>query len=238
VISPADLLQQARVVLFDIDGTLLRYGNGIHGRAIIQACDERTGADIGQHFGRISAGGRTDRYIVNELLRLSGMGQNDIDAMFDDIVQRSTELTEAGLRDPNPDWVLPGSHEVVGALTALQIPVGLVTGNLPRIAELKLDCARIWDPFASQQPLISGFGHLSEDRNDLSRAALQQARREIDAAIDGDHLVIVGDTPRDVECAHAIGASCLAVTTGRFTADDLRAAGAVHVVETLEGVAG
>ena len=225
-------------MLFDIDGTLLRNGNGIHAQAIMQACDERSGRDVGRHLSSIAAGGHTDRYIVYELLRLSGFTRAEMDAMFHDIARRSTELSEPSFREPDPAWVLPGSHEIMRALTTAGIPLGLVTGNLPRIAELKLTCACIWEPFGAQQPLITGYGHLSEDRNDLAHAALAQARTEIDDSIIGEHVVIVGDTPRDVECARAIGAQCLAVTTGRFSADELREAGAVYVVDSLSEAVG
>lgn len=232
--SAAGLLNRSRLVLFDIDGTLLRNGNGVHGRAIVTACEELTGHDIASHFAEISPGGRTDRYIVGELLRLSGLEQVEADALFDAIADRSVQLTGAGLTEPNPTWVLPGSHALLSELMARGVAFGLVTGNLPKIAELKLRCAQIWEPFALQDPLITGFGDISEDRNDLSRAALDQARSHLASDIDGAHVVIVGDTPRDIECAHAIGASCLAVATGRFSHDELRAAGATHVVNSLE----
>ena len=236
MISASALLLQSRLVLFDIDGTLLGYGNGVHGRAIIKACTELTGRDIAKHFPEISAGGRTDRYIVCELLRLAGVSETELDELFPRIAERSIEITRSGLSEPNPAWALPGTHELLGALMAEGIAIGLVTGNLPHIAHVKLDCARIWEPFANQNPLITGFGDLSEDRNDLSRAALVEAQAKLDSSIDGSHVVIVGDTPRDIECAHAIGATCLAVATGRFTVEQLADAGADHIVRSLTDV--
>ncbi len=231
-------LGTARLVLFDIDGTLLRTGNRVHGRSIVQACQEITGHDITKHFGSVDAGGRTDLYIVSELLRQCGFSQDAIDAMFGAIAARSIELTGAGLAEPDPNWVLAGSTELISALTDRGTAVGLVTGNLPRIAELKLACAGLWQAFAAQSPLIAGFGDLSEDRNDLTRSALAQAQTSIDRALVGNDVVVVGDTPRDVDCARAIGATCVAVATGRYSVDDLRAygdaAGGTHVVPTLE----
>jgi phosphoglycolate phosphatase len=233
-------LGTARLVLFDIDGTLLRTGNRVHGRSIVQACQEITGHDITKHFGSVDAGGRTDRYIVSELLRRCGFSQDAIDSMFDAIASRSIELTGAGLAQPDPGWVLAGSSELIRALTDCGAAVGLVTGNLPRIAELKLACAGLWNAFAAQVPLIAGFGDLSEDRNDLTRSALAQAQTAISAHLSGDDVVIVGDTPRDIDCARAIGATCVAVATGRYSVDDLRSyadvAGGTHVVATLEDV--
>lgn len=225
-----------RLVLFDIDGTLLRAGNRVHGRAIVRASTEVTGHDITQHFGKVDAGGRTDRYIVSELLRLCNMTEAEIADAFPLIATRSVELTGDGLRTRDPGWVLDGARDLVAACQAAAVPFGLVTGNLPAIAQLKLECADLWDPFAAQRPLIAGFGDFSENRNDLSEHAFAQARRHLDPELDPNRVVIVGDTPRDVECAHAIGARCLGVTTGRFSAEDLAAYNCDVIVSSLADV--
>jgi phosphoglycolate phosphatase len=225
-----------RLVLFDIDGTLLRTGNRVHGRAIVQACTELTGHDITKHFGVIDSGGRTDRYIVSELLRRCGVKGHDILDLFPKIAARSVELTGEGLREQDSGWALPGTHELIAELLYADIAIGLVTGNLPAIAQLKLECGGLWKPFATQQPLITGFGDLSEDRNDLSAAAFTQAQRELSSDLDPSNVIIVGDTPRDVDCAHAIGARCLGVTTGRYTATDLAGAKSDIVVSSLTEV--
>ena len=236
VISASDRLRRARLVLFDIDGTLLGNGNGVHARSIIAAGTELSGRDIALHFPEIIAGGRTDRYIVCELLRLAGVAPDEVDDLFAEIAIRSIELTRVGLVGPQADWALPGATTLLSALMTDGVPLGLVTGNLPEIARLKLECAEIWKPFASQNPLITGYGDISEDRNDLTRAALRDARLMIDPGIEGSDVVIVGDTPRDVECAHAIGATCVAVATGRFTAEQLASAGADHIVGSLTDI--
>jgi phosphoglycolate phosphatase len=230
------VLKDCRLVLFDIDGTLLRNGNRIHGRSIVQACEELTGLDITQHFGKINAGGSTDRYIMSELLRMSGMSQDAIDEAFPRIAQRSVEIATEGFSQPDPGWVLDGSHELIRTLIDANIPIGLVTGNLPVVAELKLSCAQIWDPFAKQEPLISGFGDLSENRNDLSRAAFTEAQHHW-PDLKGDAVIVIGDTPKDVACAQAIGARSVAVATGRFHANELAASGATHTILSLEQVA-
>jgi phosphoglycolate phosphatase len=227
----------ARLVLFDIDGTLLRQGNRVHGRAIVQACTELTGHDITKHFGVIDSGGRTDRYIVSELLRRCGVKSHEVEELFPQIAARSVELTGAGLRTKDPGWALPGGPELIARLIADGISVGLVTGNLPEIAQIKLDCASLWEPFADQVPLVTGFGDLSENRNDLSAAAFAQAQRDLASDIDPTNVIIVGDTHRDVECAHAIGARCLGVTTGRYSTADLAAEGCEIIVESLVDVA-
>jgi phosphoglycolate phosphatase len=223
-----------RLVLFDIDGTLLRTGNHIHGRSMVQACKELTGHDVSAHFGKVNLGGRTDRFIVNELLRRCGMPQTSIDAAFDEIGERATQLTQSGLSDPDPDWVLPGSREVISTLIESKISIGLVTGNLPKIAETKLICGQLWESFASQSPLISGYGDLSEDRNELARSALLSAQSKLFHDLEGNDVVVIGDTPRDIECAQAIHARSVGVSTGRHSTEELAAAGATHAIDSLE----
>jgi phosphoglycolate phosphatase len=230
------VLREVRLVLFDIDGTLLRNGNRIHGRSIVQACEETTGLDITQYFGKVNAAGRTDRYIMGELLRMSGMSNADFNDVFPKIAKRSVEIATEGFANPDPAWVLEGSHELISALKSAKIDIGLVTGNLPKVAELKLTCAQIWEPFATQSPLVTGFGDLSEDRNDLARAAFVEGQRHL-AGLQPEQVVIIGDTPRDVECAEAIGARSVAVATGRFKATELNDAGATHTVLSLLQVA-
>ena len=221
------------LVLFDIDGTLLRNGNGVHGRAIIQAATEVTGHDIKQHFGGIDAGGRTDRYIVSELLRRCGLTDPEVADAFPQIAERSVVLTREGLTSPDPAWVLAGSRELLAILQHEAIPFGLVTGNLPEVARIKLSCAELWAPFAQQVPFITGFGDVSEDRNDLSSAAFAQAQAQLNESLQPRNVVIVGDTPRDVACAHAIGARCIAVATGRYDRQELQASHADLVVSSL-----
>lgn len=234
--APPLSLSRTRLVLFDIDGTMLRGGNRVHSGAILQACAEVVGSDVREHFAGVDAGGRTDRFIVSELLRRAGFTQSQVDDSFDRIAHRATELTESGLQDRDPEWVLPGVHELLSTLLTHDVAIGLVTGNLPRIAEVKLRCGGIWSPFAAQAPLVTGFGHLSEDRNELSRHAFAHAQRELDTDLDPSSVVIVGDTPRDIECAQTIGAQSIAVTTGRYDYQTLSSHKPTYLYPTLEHI--
>ena len=208
----------------------------MHGQSIVKACLEITGQDVTPHLRNVDASGRTDRYIVNELLRRCGIAPTDINRVFDEVAARSVELTTVGLAEADRGWVLPGARMLLEALCEANIAVGLVTGNLPKIATVKLACAEIWEPFAKQVPLIAGFGDLSEDRNDLAHAALAQARDHLDRHLVAEHVVVIGDTPRDVECAQAIGACCIAVATGSYSAENLQSTKAEYVVDSLEAL--
>lgn len=215
---------------------MLRGGNRVHSGAILQACHEVVGTDVRELFAGVDAGGRTDRFIVAELLRRAGLTQSKVDESIEEIFERATQLTEDGLQERDPEWVLPGVHELLATLMAHGVPIGLVTGNLPRIAEVKLRCGGIWSPFAAQSPLITGFGHISEDRNDLSRFALTYAKSELSTELDPSNVIIVGDTPRDIECAQAIGARSIAVATGRYDYASLSQHNATYVLPTLEHI--
>jgi phosphoglycolate phosphatase-like HAD superfamily hydrolase len=125
--------------------------------------------------------------------------------------------------------VLAGVHELLDALVAVEgVALGLVTGNIAGGAELKLASAGLWDRFA-----VGGYGSDHEERDHLPGIALERARVYWRAELPARDAVIVGDTPRDVACGRAGGTRTLAVATGSFGLEDLRAAGADHVVEDL-----
>jgi len=109
--------------------------------------------------------------------------------------------------------------------------LGLLTGNIRLGAEIKLRHFGLWERFAT-----GAFGDDHEDRNQLAGIARRRAGQTLGRDVDGHEILVVGDTPQDIECARAIGASVLAVGTGGIRLDDLRAHRADWVVETLADV--
>jgi phosphoglycolate phosphatase-like HAD superfamily hydrolase len=125
--------------------------------------------------------------------------------------------------------VLGGVRELLDALLAVEgVALGLVTGNIAGGAELKLGSAGLWERFA-----VGGYGSDHEERNHLPGIALERARAHWRAELEPCDAVIVGDTPRDVACGQACGNRTVAVATGSFSSEHLRAAGADHVVADL-----
>jgi phosphoglycolate phosphatase-like HAD superfamily hydrolase len=116
--------------------------------------------------------------------------------------------------------VLPGVHELIADLRRLAHPplLGLLTGNIRPGARLKLGHYGLWDHFE-----LGAFGDDHEDRNRLAVVARTRAGERLQRELPGDEILVIGDTPRDVECARAIDARMLAVATGTFALDDLRA---------------
>ncbi len=205
------------ILLFDLDGTLVDTG-GAGRRALVRAFAEQgAGADALDFY----FGGMTDRAIVRRGLASSGR-------VFDEAAM--TAIVEGYLRhlvvelERGPGYrVLPGVEDLLEGLAGhCEVAVGLGTGNVRPGAELKLapsDLMRFF-PFG-------GFGSDAEDRSELLRVGAARGAERLGHPIDSCRVLIIGDTPRDVAAAHAIGAGCLAVATGHDPASALASAEAV-----------
>jgi phosphoglycolate phosphatase-like HAD superfamily hydrolase len=215
------------LVLFDIDGTLIQSGRaGVRGLAA--ACARLYGAPAA--LDRVPLAGRTDRAIVSDVLR--GLGREPSDeAVFQLRDEYLAHLPEA-LAAPataEAEGVLPGVGALMDALDRMEgVGVGLLTGNFERGAALKLGHFRLWERFG-----FGAFGDHHVDRRDLVPVALVEAERVVGRRFASSRVVVIGDTPADIDCARAHGARSLAVATGPFTRDVLAESGADLVVESL-----
>jgi len=208
------------IVLFDIDGTLVTCG-GAGRRAMELAFGDVLGRD---DVGRFSFGGMTDRAIVRAATANAQHDEGAIDAVLD----RYLAHLETTLPSAEGFAVLPGVVALLDALASkAHVAVGLGTGNLERGAALKLGRAALWDRFA-----FGGYGSDHEDRARLLRSGAERGAASLGVPLPSARVVIVGDTPRDVAAARALGASVIAVATGGYAAPAL--ADADVVVETLE----
>jgi len=211
-----------RLLLFDIDGTLV--WGGPAKRAFHSAMVETfgTAGDIEVH----SFAGKTDPQIARELLQGAGLPDPEIDAGLPDLFGRYLEGLEAGLEE-NPMEVLRGVVELLDALAEEDgMGLALVTGNVAGGARLKLGSAGLMHHFS-----FGGYGSDSEYRDDLPGVAIQRAQEVWGVEFAGEDVVVIGDTPRDVQCGRAAGTVTVGVATGSFEANDLADAGAHHVVE-------
>ena len=127
---------------------------------------------------------------------------------------------------------MPGAIQALDRLSAENLPMGLCTGNLVGGARAKLNHGGMWDPFAPPH-FGGGFGSDAEERHDIVLVAIQRAQAHIGQPLEPADVLIVGDTPRDVAAALAVGAPCLGVATGRSSESQLRDAGATYTFATL-----
>ena len=213
-----------RVAFFDIDGTLMTGGpakNAFCGAMI------DTFGTVG-NVEEVSFGGKTDPQIARELLVGIDYSVDLIEERFPSLWHSYTERLADELTQC-PMQVLPGVHELLNILKRMDdIGVGLLTGNIARGAQLRLDSAGLTEHF-----VLGSYGSDHEEREHLSRIALQRARDMWNPALCPENTVVIGDTPRDVDCGLAIGARTLAVATGSFSSSQLAKAGANRVVIDL-----
>lgn len=210
-----------RLLLFDIDGTLVSGGPAKEAFRIALMEAFGTVGPIEVH----EFSGKTDPQIARELLELAGLDSREIEAGFPELFRRYLEELEARL-PAEPMTILPGVPELVETLARqADLALGLLTGNIAGGARLKLGSAGLHEHFAT-----GAYGSDSEERNDLPAVALDRARSRWGVRFPADEVLVIGDTPRDVECGLAHGVRTVGVATGNFDADTLERAGAHHVV--------
>jgi phosphoglycolate phosphatase len=213
-----------RAIFFDIDGTLIHTG-----KAGIQAFDRTFATEFKIHNGtaELSFAGRTDSSIVREFfLKHHLEPSTEQFARFFEVyvfwLDHLLPLTQGG--------ICPGVWNFIHNSQASKTPplLGLLTGNIRLGAEIKLRHYYLWDSFE-----IGAFGDDHEDRNQLAAIALSKARMMLGESLSPDEVLIVGDTPLDVQCAQSIQAQSLAVATGPFKLDQLSALNPTWAVANL-----
>ncbi len=216
------------VYLFDIDGTLVSAG-GAGRRAFERAVGDHCGPPDGA-LASLRLDGMTDRLIVRETLRL--LGRPFEDALCDALLARYVEHLQTEIHGPGYA-VLPGVLETLNALRAREALVALCTGNVVEGARLKLARGGLDGYFDWGASAVCGFAADGEEREHVVRAALRRASARLGRAVAPAEALVIGDTPRDVTAAHAVGIPVLGVATGRYGEDELQRAGAEHAVRSL-----
>jgi len=207
-----------RVLLFDIDGTLIRAVRRPEYRGRIRGMLDGVFGTCGR-IDQVDFSGKTDMAIYREALECEGFST---EAIWNRLPELETAMVEI-LRDLASAGevfrLCPGVRELLEVLSGDPrfIP-SLLTGNVERLAEAKLRVSGIWDYFRGR----GAFGSDAEDRNHLPAIAADRIGKYVGMDLSPDRFVIVGDTPRDIACARHFGARVLAVASGFHTATQLR----------------
>jgi phosphoglycolate phosphatase len=216
-----------RLVLFDIDGTLVHTGG-----AGIKAFAKVFATEFGAHDGiaQIKFAGRTDVSLVREFFNLHQIpaSSENFERFFDryvhwlDHILAHSESSEC-----------PGVRTLIADLQVLpNAPMlGLLTGNIRLGAEIKLRHFRLWEQFET-----GGFADDDEDRDKIAAAAKIRGCRVLGRELKGEEIVVIGDTPLDIRCGRAIGAKVLAVATGGSRYHELEPHKPDWLVEDLRGL--
>jgi phosphoglycolate phosphatase-like HAD superfamily hydrolase len=213
-----------RLVLFDIDGTLLSGGRAA--RSVFAGALTEVFGTCGD-VETFAFEGKLDPMIVKELLLAAGVPEETVLRRRGDALALYLDRLEAALATERP-VLKPGVAAVLDGVARDGAAVSaLLTGNVERGARIKLSAVDLWDRFA-----FGAFGDEAARREDLGPIALVKARR-LGHTFTGVDCVVVGDAPQDVACARALGARIVAVATGKTPADSLAKAGATLVLADL-----
>ena len=218
-----------RLLLFDIDGTLVLTG-GAGARAMLRAFTDLFGFSDG--LGSISMAGRTDAWIVAQMAAAHGIavGEAEVRAFHDTYLRYlGEEILQPGPRK----GILPGVRELLDALASRDdVHLALLTGNYRRGAEIKLGYFDLWRYFST-----GAFGDDAHDRNGLLWTAIDNVIAAGGPRARPSETLIIGDTPLDVAVAVAGGARSLGVATGSYDVDTLLESGADAAVPDLSDTA-
>jgi phosphoglycolate phosphatase-like HAD superfamily hydrolase len=211
-------------ILLDIDGTLIVSG-GAGATSWRLAFDELYGipADIGEFTDT----GMTDPEVGRKTFE-AVLGRPPSAQEFAKLLERRQHYLYDAVEESTQYRVLPGVTELLPRLLSGGYLLGLVTGNLEAAAHIKLHRARLNRFFS-----FGGYGSDSPDRAEVTRVALRRAAVVYGAELEPAQAIVVGDTPHDVEAAHAAGLACVGVASHNFDAGQLRDAGADYVLESL-----
>ena len=202
-----------RLVLFDIDGTLVRTG-GAGVKAFAKVFETEFNARDG--FEKLKFAGRTDVSLVREFFQYHNIAATpeNFDRFFEQYVFWLDHILAHSTTEP-----CPGVWEFLGELRRLPQPpvVGLLTGNIRLGAEIKLRHFNLWEEFET-----GAFADDNEDRNQIAAVARERGRRLLGNGLRDEEILVIGDTPFDIQCGRAIRAKVLAVATGGATMDELK----------------
>ena len=213
------------LALFDIDGTLVDTG-GAGLEAIRLAARDLYGDGI--TLPELDVRGATDAGLARDVLTGLGLevGPAAVGELYEAYLLRLREQLEASSFEGK---VLPGVYELLDALEDAGAVLGLLTGNIESGARLKLQRFGLDHYFA-----FGAFGHEHADRDKLGPLAVARAAEVHQRRFIPSETVVVGDTPRDISCGRAIGSRTIAVATGSFSIEQLRACDPTVALRTLE----
>lgn len=213
-----------KLILFDIDGTLITSG-GAGTRSMNLAFRDLFG--IEEAFARIPMAGKTDIQIMKEGLRAHGLQY--LDGNVDRMKEKYVDFLKREIHKPGRG-VKRGVQRALALLKDMDVTIGLLTGNLRAGAQIKLGACGIDEYF-----MDGAFGSDHEDRDCLLPIALRKFS-DRGLVFSPAQCVVIGDTPRDVRCAKIHGARCIAVASGPYSREDLLTTDADIVVDSLDEI--
>jgi phosphoglycolate phosphatase-like HAD superfamily hydrolase len=213
------------VYLFDIDGTLIECTDATHYFAFCEALKTLSGRSL--NLDGVVAQGNTDVGILRDALGLAGVREEEWRNRLPEVRASMGRFVEER-KDELCTTVLPGVRKVLEHLQRVGAKLGVATGNLEQIGKLKLERAGLLGYFD-----FGGWSDNYEYRKDVFQSAVERARNLYGAAAS---MCILGDTPADVQAAHAVGLPVIAIATGIFSREQLMEANPEVCVPTFDSL--
>jgi len=222
---PEPLNRPNKLLLFDIDGTLLGTRTGIGRRALEEAVRRVTGRGV--TIPLVMCAGRMDPQIIESALQLAETTPSD--ALCEKILGEYVSILQR-IYEPGDDAFLHRGvrSQVVELAARADVLLAVLTGNVREGARIKLEAFDIWRYFP-----VGAFGDDSRRRNDLPPIAIQRARRFAGCEFDPQRVFVIGDTVHDVEAGRSNGLRTIALATHQEFLPELRAAGPDYLLDGL-----
>jgi phosphoglycolate phosphatase len=220
-----DPMAERLAILFDIDGTLITSG-GAGAESWRQAFDELYGvpADIGEY----TDAGMTDPEVGRRTFE-KVVGHEPSARELARLLARRNALLPRAVAESKGYRVLPGVAELLPRLCEEGYLLGITTGGVETAAHIKLERGHLTHYFH-----VGGYGSDSTDRTELTRRAIERASNVLGRTLERDQVLVVGDTPLDIQGAHGAGAIGVGVATGHYSTEELERAGADYALASLE----
>lgn len=216
-----------KLILFDIDGTLIKGDHPAAMDSMPQAIKKVFKIEK-ITFDYSAFHGGTDKGIMMAIAQKHGVRKQHLKDKINQLAQARYEYFSLNVTQDYQDRELSGARNLLDILSKnKQIVLGLLTGNFEKVGWHKLKLTGLKKYFQ-----FGVFGDLAANRVDLARQVFIHAKKKLKKEFKPQEILIIGDTPRDVECAKAIGARVVAVTTGAF--DKKALAGADLIVNKLD----
>jgi len=209
-IEPGFLWDRQDAYLFDIDGTLLRSRDRVHVESFTSSVKRVMGFEV--TLAGIAIHGSTDTGLLREACRQAGVPAEVLEPQVDTILEAMCDIVAERRGELRPE-LMPGIEAALRHLAEQGALLGVATGNLETIGWIKIEAAGLREWFR-----FGGFSDRFPDRGELVGHAALKARELAGA---GATICVVGDTPRDIEAAHANSIPVIAVATGHFSFDEL-----------------
>jgi phosphoglycolate phosphatase len=216
---------RTQAILFDIDGTLIESG-GASDRAWRRAFEELHGVDV--QISKVTGKGVPDPAVGRQAFE-AVIGREPTDEEMAKLMARRLKYLPEEVDNSAGYRVMPHTEELLDRLIDDGYLLGVTTGNVEGAAHIKLSRANLNRFFS-----FGGYGSDSPDRTELTKRALERGSVVFGKPLDHHRCFSVGDTPRDIEAGHGAGIRVIGVATGKYSADELKEAGADAAIQSFE----